>query len=57
MSHLITADEIKFEIEKADSRNDKKALIIFRDMLSEYFKKHKKKEGVANGKTKNDLHR
>ena len=57
MSHQITANEIKFEIEKADSRKDKEASIIFRDMLSEFFKKHKKKEGVANGKTKNDLHR
>ena len=42
MSHLITADEIKLEISKADSRNDKKALEIFREMLK------KKKKVVAN---------
>jgi len=42
LSHLITANEIKFEIKKADSRNDKKALIIFRDMLKNKKRKEKK---------------
>tara|TARA_R110000737_G_scaffold35383_5_gene54397 strand:- start:1259 stop:1387 length:129 start_codon:yes stop_codon:yes gene_type:complete len=42
LSHQITANEIKFEIKKADSRNDKKALIIFRDMLKHKKRKEKK---------------
>ena len=41
MSHLITAHEIKLEIRKAESRNDKKASTIFRDMLK---KKRKEKK-------------
>tara|TARA_R110000751_G_scaffold101050_3_gene195073 strand:- start:583 stop:726 length:144 start_codon:yes stop_codon:yes gene_type:complete len=44
LSHQITANEIKFEIKKADSRKDKEASIIFRDMLSAFFKKHKKRK-------------